>query len=646
MMMKNAASNFLSGLVDGIDVSKKTRDELLTGLLGDSGLLFTKSIRNSIGSMPLAVLIFLMKAAEINRDCPRWDILDNIESDIRNHLDSLKFDICKIRNLAVDEVAFMCTHNDMDNVHFILRDIKSEKAFDWHMLDNLWYFVGNNESMPREKRKSLLAHYENSFKMWLNSEEELPLGRIKGICKRGKMIDEYLPLVLGRAEMILKDFSLNDLCNMYANYVDHPNCKMYILFPLVKKYRNAKRVSAMLEMQCLDKLAVFCADFSEDDVCEFTEQKKAYNHFLRLLDVMTNPFEIEEIFHNGGWCNSNIVEKMKNPIKKRYLQILQVETKKYVNDLKWLWYRLWYCPFEKESVNILDVPLRNALRGASAEAAWQIASSCSGRDIILPYQKMARRRYVRWFAPRICNELDIAVLNQWMKIAGDNTKRKIISRVRELWSSVSFAELLAIDETVLSNKIQLLRINLLKKKLPEFLDAGNYGIAELLTAYRSWRPLDKIEMLLFAGAFQNVFAKMTRDELTNCEYDKIPDYFCDEVRNRFKEFIQRDIDDENLSIASLIKEAKNLPRIFSYLREILFVEARRRVAVMDIVGVEKLFEEEIPLRNTMEERYLELLPKTLEKSSEEELTERYCRCPEQLRKNFIEILSVVAGEEQ
>jgi hypothetical protein len=362
------------------------------------------------------------------------------------------------------------------------------------------------------------------------------------------------------------------------------------------------------------------------------------------LESEDDPVKIEKVFEQVE-NNQEIPDSIVELVGERYSVIISGSIASHQNDLGWLWDRLWNCSFEEHLI-ILDQPIKAALRKTDAESAWKIANSCWGKECVEPYRKVARRKYIRWFTPRIGEENDIELLNCWIRVGKKKTEANVLTRIRELWTGLSFDLLLATfqgKENILDKRIVQLKRAMLHEKFSD-LALSEHLVAELVSVYKKLEPLTKREYKYFKEMFGLEFAKMTTEELVNFEknHQRILDAFWAEFSAVCEKIVQGYIDDLALDPKELLTRAKKLPNGLGNLERCLFEESIRRVAAMDIWQIEDSFEDDTHLTGAMCRRYKELLPGMFANSSKEELGLRYLRCPSELQAEFIEQLVVAA----
>ncbi|MCX6761609.1 MAG: hypothetical protein NTY33_02075 [Candidatus Moranbacteria bacterium] len=626
-----AAKKMLKQLVARVFVPE-TGDRLAEELCGEEGPLIEKAFIGSVSEYPVSVLVGFLQFLERFRQ--KNSLMVNVIDTIVRFLDSIDREL--IRGLDFHDSMYLCVHPALKKVHLLLREVKQRESLNFTQARGVFLYAKNADI---ERRQSLLEHFRCAFAGFVAG---LKYSDFRCLLREKIYTEEYLPIVLSHAEVLLMDpeFSLAKLKHMEENYESNPDCKMAVLLPVVKKCYAIRNVSELTEAQSLAEF-LLSPYLIEDSL----ESSFVWEHFLVLLKAENDPTEIEKVFEKKA--SVEIPDNILDSVCSRYIAILSDDIRSHKEDLAWLWKRLWGCPFNG-GLHILDKYIRETLRKTNPEVAWQIACSCSGYKEIEPYKELARRKYIGWFTPRISKEEDVRILNRWIAIGKKKTEENVLTRVRQLWTPLSFGGLRVVfaDKIGLfDERIRQLKKEMLREKLAQFLETVHLP-DELIAMYGDLRPLQQEDDYRFEKAFGRAFEVISSQDLIAFEKKnlQVPYHFHGYIERCLRAPVKACIEDKNLGPMELVAHAKTLPSILGHLAGYLFEEAKARImTIADISQIEELFRERCTLRDAMEERYLALLPDALLNSSEEELDLRHQRCPPKLYGKFIEQLIAIAG---
>ncbi|MFZ2225817.1 MAG: hypothetical protein WA064_00135 [Candidatus Moraniibacteriota bacterium] len=610
----------------------ETGNRLIEELCNEEGPLIEKALIGSLSEYPVSRLISFLRSLENSRQ--KNGSIDNVISAIVRFLDGIGREL--IREIDFHESIYLCVHPALKKVHLLLREVRQREALIFTQARGVFIYAKNADI---ERRQSLLEHFRCAFAGFIAG---LKYPDFRSMLREKIYAEEYLPMVLSQAEVLLMDseFSLAKLKHMEENYESHPDCKMAVLLPVVKKCYAVRNVSELTGTQSLAEFLL-----SPYLIEDLLASSFVWEHFLALLEAENDPAEIEKVFEKKAGVE--IPDNILDSVCSRYIAILSDGIKSHEGDLAWLWRRLWGCPFDG-GLHILDRHIREALRKTNPEVAWQIACSCYGEEKIEPYRELARRKYIGWFTLRISKEDDVQILNRWIKVGKKKTGENILKRVRQLWTPLSFEKLKLVFADKIGSfdeRIRQLKKEMLREKLSQFLEAVRLP-DELIATYGYLRPLQQEDEYRFEEAFGRAFEVISRQNLAAFEEKnlRVPSHFHGRIEQCLGEPVKAYIKDKNLGPMELVAHAKTLPRMLGHLVRNLFEEAGARIMVItDISQIEELFMEKCTLRDAMEERYLALLPSALLNSSEEELDLRHQRCPPNLYGKFIEQLIAIAG---
>lgn len=617
--MKNTLINFLAKLVGKVTIPQ-TGEELAKKLASPERVLIGKAIVQNLTNLPIGRLIDYFFV--LNNWGGKNEIAIKIRDNLLDILDNLSQERIKVASFS--DITFLCSYPEFKKVHYVLSGFESEITLDRNLVEDLFYRA-HERRIDKEHRQSLLKHFKRSFTRFVS---ELEYDVIKTMIKKNEYPEEYLPIILSRAEELISspEFSLGALRHMKVNYEEHSRCKMVVLLPIVKKYLVIKN---SVELSSTQTLAEFFSKHLTADIFELDDVK---NHLVTLLESVDDPAEIERIFEGRVEEIPNIALLL---IYKRYKKILLQSMKNYKNDLTWLWERVWFCPF-RGGLDILDDPIRQALKKTKAEIAWGVASRYWGKSQIEPYRAIARRKYIGWFSVRIRQEENIETLASWIEVGGKKSEKKILARVGQLWSKLSFDSLWNFSD-ISDKRLHRLRISMLRSKLSQFFKK-EHSSEELRSVWGVLSPLTKKKARLFKKAFNPIFQGINWENLGTIDMDHVPYQFFKHFSRCLEKAVRTSLQDENINPVKMITQAYQLPNNLMWLRNEFLVEARKRISQMDISQLEGLLENKL-LWYATKERYLELLPDIIATSdSEEYLDQRYQRCPQELRQEFIEIL--------
>jgi len=508
----NAAKKVLKQLVAKVFIPE-TGNRLVEELCNEEGPLIERALIGSLSEYPVSRLISFLRSLENSRQ--KNGSIDNIISAIVRFLDGIGREL--IREIDFHESIYLCVHPALKKVHLLLREVRQREALIFTQARGVFFYA---KEANIERRQSLLEHFRCAFAGFIAG---LKYPDFRCMLREKIYAEEYLPMVLSQAEVLLMDpeFSLAKLKHMEENYESHPDCKMAVLLPVVKKCYAVRNVSELTGAQSLAEFLLSPCLIEDSLVSSFV-----WKHFLALLEAENDPAEIEKVFEKN--TGVEIPDNVLNSVCSRYIAILSDGIRSNKEDLAWLWKRLWSCPFNG-GLHILDRHIRETLRKANPEVAWEVACSCYGATKVEPYRELARRKYIGWFTPRISKEDDVRILNHWIAIGKKKTGENVLTRIRQLWTSLSFEDLRVfftgkvgpIDE-----RVRQLKKEMLREKLSQFLEAV-HSPDELIAMYGYLRPLQQEDEYRFEEAFVRAFEVISRQNLAAFEEKnlRVPSHF-------------------------------------------------------------------------------------------------------------------------
>ena len=622
--------NFLEKLVGEIGIPQDG-DEMVRLSTESMGPIVEMAVCKNLSKIPIISLIsYLKKADQYAPANGQYALLDSITNRL-SHLNNEQ-----IGALNHQDIFYLSLHPRCSEFHLLLRKAKNYKP--WSDNDQMTFFhLGRADP---EIRKSLRIYFEDAFSEFIGKAD---FKKLKDILKNTRYIEEYLPIIIARARVLLEDISLEDIRGMRMKYGGNfRGCRMSKILPAIEEGYSKKISLAMKTTQTPEKF-IF-----ESERQEIQITKEMLAHFSELLKNASTPEEIEGTFRNV--VRERISDELQELVRLRYMEIIKICLKEQKSKLAWLWDRLLRSPFRVDALSLLDMPMRNALQKTDASSAWKIMCGRCGDESLDPYYRIAKRKYVMRITHRIGMEENTDKLKHWFEIGGKRTKGKILARLHQLWEPLSFI-VLAVDyrsyatySNSLLRDIQTLKETMLSEKLPSYLKR-NLTPTEVLEAFDLSPLLRDKKVRVFKKSFKEFFNRMIRCELEEFKaYERIGDALVKLAENRIRFYVNRDIADESLDPLELLARAKKIPNIFRNVSVLLDNEANRRVTITNNIEVlEDLFQKGYAYWHVVSERYLQILSAFLESASENEIEKRYQRCPEKLKKVFINALLEIAN---